>query len=530
MTWSNYRRLPDGVLDVRDHLVLVGPNDSGKSSLIRAAHMCLGMSHGQVVSAIGARDFTDDTQPVVITVVLDDIDDDARAAFPDEISVGPPELLVIAVDAQTDPADPNQTTVRRYFPNSGHSRGPTKVQLDTIGFRFVPATRSLLRELGGTSGGAVRSLLSGLDLDADIAAFQAAADQYRNALDGSAAIGAFRGDLATALSAALPTRVAATDVRVVSDAEALDDPLTGVGVTLAENGRDVPLAEQSDGIRALAVLTLLSMSHITAKIVALDEPETHLHPTAQRSISQTLLQSDGQRIIATHSPAVVGEIKPLDVVAVRADRSMYQLPIDAPIATFEVMVRHWAHELIEPLTARRVVLLEGVSDRILVERVAELTKTNLDRHGATLFDIGGAGLISIAYPVFGPAGFNVPMVGMLDEDARDDWADELGVAPAKLEAAGYVVCDPDLEAACIDSLGFNVVLQMLLASPVVKERSLLDVCRIAAVGDITRDLLWAYCRGGPRKVACATAVASGLDAAQAASIGPIVQLLALATA
>jgi putative ATP-dependent endonuclease of OLD family len=124
-----------------------------------------------------------------------------------------------------------------------------------------------------------------------------------------------------------------------------------VTVTIAEGERDVPLAEQSDGIRALSVLTLLSMSHKTAKIVAVDEPETHLHPTAQRSIARTLRDSGGQRILVTHSAAIAGEMDPLDIVAFRADRQARQLPLSAPIAKLEKTVRHWTHNLIEPLTA-----------------------------------------------------------------------------------------------------------------------------------------------------------------------------------
>ena len=156
--------------------------------------------------------------------------------------------------------------------------------MKAIGFQFAPAARSLIRELGGGAGGAVRSLLSGLDLAADSAALEAAADQYRAAIDGSAALGEFRGELATALSSALPVRVAKEDVRVVSEAEALEDPLSGVTVTVRDGDHHEPLAKQSDGIRALSVLTLLGMSHKAAKIVAVNEPETHLHPIAQRPI------------------------------------------------------------------------------------------------------------------------------------------------------------------------------------------------------------------------------------------------------
>ena len=516
--WSNYRRIPDGCLEVRQHLVLVGPNDSGKSSIVRALHICLGMAHTQAAAAISARDFTDEAQPLTISVTLDGIEHEDRAAFPDEISTGPPEILVVSLEATVDPTDPEHKVVKRFFPHSGHNRGPSKDQLAAIGFQHVPAARSLLRELGGGQAGAIRSLLSGLDLTADAAAFQAAADEYRTALDGSTALGTFRRDLADALSAALPLEIDEAAVRVVSDVEVLDDPLAGVGVTIAEDGRDVPLAEQSDGIRALSVLTLLSMSHQTAKIVALDEPETHLHPTAQRSVARMLRTGPGQRVIVTHAAAVVREAGPLDVVAVRADRQMHQLPVHAPIATFDATVRHWSHDLIEPLTARRVVLVEGVSDRILVERVAELTGRDLHRSGAAIFDIGGSGMFSVAYPFFGPAGFNVPLVGLLDEDARVKWADELGVLPG------------DLEAAYIDHLGADVVLQMLLASPIVKKQSLLDVCGVGDVGDITRDQLWNYCRGSAKKVACATAVVASLDANQAAAITPLVDLLVLATA
>jgi putative ATP-dependent endonuclease of OLD family len=151
VSWENFRRLPDAHIDVRDHLVLLGPNDTGKSSVVRALHMCLGMAHGQVQAAITARDFTDETQPLTITVTLDGVEPEDRAAFPDEITAISPEVLVIRLEATLDPADPEQKTVRRTFPDSGHPRGPTKDQLQAIGFQYVPAARSMLRELGSTS-------------------------------------------------------------------------------------------------------------------------------------------------------------------------------------------------------------------------------------------------------------------------------------------------------------------------------------------------------------------------------------------
>ncbi len=527
LSWANYRRLPDGQINVRNHLVLVGPNDTGKSSILRALHLCLGMVHGQVASSISARDFTDPNVPLTITVTLHGIDHEDRAAFPDEITISSPEVLVVAIEATLDPTDPDQKTIKRYFPDSGHDRAPTKDQLKAIGFRFVPAARSLLRELGGASGGAVQSLLSGLDLTADAAALKAAADGYRTTLDGSTALKDFRGELAGALTAALPQPVKEEDVRVVSAAELLEDPLSGVTVTVKDGVHDVALAEQSDGIRALSVLTLLGLSHGSARIVAVDEPETHLHPTAQRSVAKTLRSDASQRVLVTHSPTIVGEMDPMDIVAFRADRQARQLAPGSPIAEHEASVRHWSYRLIEPLTARRVVLVEGASDRILIERVAELAGKNLDRLGIAVFELEGVGLFRLAYEVFGPPGFDLPLTGLVDEDARVLCAEIVGAAPADLENAGFVVCDPDLEGVYIDALGVDAVIAMLSASPLITEHSLLSSCAVATRDEITRDLLLDYCRHRKHKVAAALAVAGAIDKAQAVSLTPLDTLLQL---
>lgn len=529
LEWSNFRRMPDGGIDVRGNLVLVGPNDTGKSSLLRALHLCLGMSHSQLIPAISERDFTDPTQALTLRVTLEGIEDPDRAAFPDEITVGPPEVLVIELEATLDPADAEQREVRRRFPDSGHRRSLSRVQLDQIGFAFVPAVRSLLRELGGSRTGAVRTLLSGLDLTADEAALSAAADAVRAAIDGSTALGGFREELADSLSEALPTSIAKDDVRVVPEAEVLDDPLAGVTVTVADGAHDVPLTELSDGIRALSVLTLLGMSQRTARILAVDEPETHLHPSAQRSVATSLLDGTGQRILATHSPAVVEQSDPLDVVVVRADRMTRQLPAGAAVTSPAKMVRHWSNRLLEPLTARRLLVVEGVSDRIVLERTAALLNIDLHRLGVSVFELGGKRLFPTAYSFFGPSGFDLTVLGLLDEDAREEWASEVGVPAADIEAAGFRVCSADLEEVYVDALGPVRVRGLLQASPLVNEQALLAICGVADVGAIGRDELLEFCRHKNYKTPSALALAAGMTAAEAATLQPIVGLLGLAS-
>lgn len=106
ISWSNYRRLCDGAIDVRLHMVLVGPNASGKSSVLRAVALCLG--NGSELGSIAVRDFTDADQPLLIAVELDELDSDDRAAFPDEVDVTSGGTVTVRVKATVDPSDRKQ--------------------------------------------------------------------------------------------------------------------------------------------------------------------------------------------------------------------------------------------------------------------------------------------------------------------------------------------------------------------------------------------------------------------------------------
>jgi putative ATP-dependent endonuclease of OLD family len=525
--WKNYRRLVDAHLAVRQHLVLVGPNDSGKSSILRAIHLCLGVPGAQLSSAFQPRDLTSPDEVLVLELVLDDFSDDERAAFPDEIEVGPPETLTIRVEARIDPDDDSAVIVERRFPLAGHGRNLNRAQFTAIGWSYVAATRSLIRELGGTSGGAAYDLLSNLDISADATTFTAARDSYRAALEGSTAITDFRASLAEALSGALPDPVDVDEVGVSAAADLLNNPLAGVSVTIRDGDHVAPIAEQSDGVRALSVLALFGLTHQNAQIVGIDEPETHLHTAAQRSVADSIRLSDGQRVVSTHSSAVVSRMNPLDIAALGADRRVRQLPVGTHFAELEVVTRHWGHRMIEPLTAKRIVLVEGISDRIIVARAAELLGPNLDRAGISIFELDGANLFPTANKLFGKPGFDLPLYGLVDSDAADAWASELGVARGQLQALGIVESSPDLEGAYVDALGPMRVVHMLDAVGAYTEHQILSACNVSRIDDLTPAALSKFCGVSKRKVRVAIAVAHGMTDTEARAIVPTTRLLEL---
>ena len=69
----NHSRLRDAEVEVREHLALVGPDDVGKSSVIRCSDFLLGASTAQLYARLNATDFRDPDKPLVIQATLDDL-------------------------------------------------------------------------------------------------------------------------------------------------------------------------------------------------------------------------------------------------------------------------------------------------------------------------------------------------------------------------------------------------------------------------------------------------------------------------
>lgn len=89
----------------------------------------------------------------------------------------------------------------------------------------------------------------------------------------------------------------------------------------------LPLTNHGQGIQSLAVIFLFDafVKHLLAEIyrpestpiLELEEPETHLHPQATKTLCTTIMRLDGQKLITTHSPYFVQSVPFRDLRIVR---------------------------------------------------------------------------------------------------------------------------------------------------------------------------------------------------------------------
>jgi hypothetical protein len=119
---------------------------------------------------------------------------------------------------------------------------------------------------------------------------------------------------------------------------------------------------------------------------------------------------------------------------------------------------------------RTVVLVEGISDRLAVEALAERRGRNLAAEGVSVLPIGGAQAIGRYLDRYGPRGHDLKLAGLCDvaEERHFQRALEragLGASltRADLEALGFYVCVEDLEDELIRALGVTAVEEVIRA-------------------------------------------------------------------
>jgi putative ATP-dependent endonuclease of the OLD family len=534
---SNYSRIGDLALDIRGHAVIVGANDVGKTSLLRLLNLVLGATTGQLYQQLSLEDLRDTATDLRVEVRLIEFDDADRALFPREISIDESdksESLWIELTVGADPDDAEAVVVRRWYPESGHDRAPTREQLAAFGWRYLSATRGAsASSLDGPSS-ALQALLKAIDLGAEKAHLTGLLADFNAQLGASTRITALRGAIASHLSKAMPRAIGSDDLSVRTAADPEDGVLGNVSMFFERDGEHVPISDQSDGLRQLMSMTLFDLAEGAANVVAIDEPELHLHPSSQRTVAELFGSSQNQKIMVTHSPYIVQRFEPSQVIAVSPDGLCHQIPADKLTVVEKEQANWWSPRLLEALTARFAIIVEGVSDRVIVEAVARLMGIGLDRLGAVVFDIDGAMKFPHVYKLLGKAGFCVPILGLVDEAEKMSWHGQIGGKPKDVFGATLWASNPDLEAEYCAAFTGPGTASALIEAGYCNQHAVLSSCAVTDIEDVTVEAVAAYCRKGSNKVGAAVAVASQLDAATAVKItsvhGLLVQLLALGAA
>ena len=159
-------------------------------------------------------------------------------------------------------------------------------------------------------------------------------------------------------------------------------------------GAKIPLSRHGEGTQSLAVLMLFSAfleaQTDGAAVLALEEPEAHLHPSAIRALGALVRGFTGQKLISTHSGELLAETDISDVRRLARTRNgiqAFHLPpgLLSPEETrkFNYHIRRARGEL---LFARCWLLVEGETETWVYPAAARALGLNLHRAGVRLVE------------------------------------------------------------------------------------------------------------------------------------------------
>jgi len=342
VTIKNFRCLTDATIPIDDTTVLIGQNNSGKTAFLDALRIALPRSVAGRATPFDEYDYhmrkTGDSPQTCEGIIIE------LWFREDELDEWPNSLVQVLNDViQTDP-----------FTNL-HSIGlRLSSKYDAIAGEPVPKWEFLRLDGQPAGGSGARSInlttflpyirlfyLSALR-DADdefsprsqfwgrILRDLKISDEQRNTL--SEELGKLNAELLGADPRLQQVIVSLGEVQTImgpgvgqsTSIQALPikpwDLMSKSQVVMKDHGTEIdfPLSRYGQGMQSLAVLFLFqaylnvllkpTFHPETEAILALEEPEAHLHPQATRALAANLDKLQGQKIISSHSPYFIQEI------------------------------------------------------------------------------------------------------------------------------------------------------------------------------------------------------------------------------
>jgi hypothetical protein len=170
-----------------------------------------------------------------------------------------------------------------------------------------------------------------------------------------------------------------------------------------------------------------------------------------------------------------------------------------------------------PKQPRAVVLVEGTSDAVALETLAERRERDLEAEGAVVVPIGGAQAIGRFLGLYPRS---VRLVGLCDAAEEPEFRRALeaagfgaGLDREGLERLGFFTCEPDLEGELLRALGADAVLEVAEAHGEISSFRTLQRQPEWRGRPVEEQLRRWLSSGGSRKIRYARSLVEALDLA-----------------
>lgn len=458
---TDFRNFADFDIQLNSkNIVIVGENNAGKSNLIYALRLVLDTSLPNSARYLEASDFWDGLEKpfagneIHVTVEFADFDRDENelASVRDCFKEGDIGLLsaisfIYRPTIGKDVEDPTTLTKDDYefyyCCDNDIERRITDLSFQKfIPMVVFPALRDASADIDSWRRSPLRSLIERLQVnEAELKDLGERIDAITNELLEQPAISALQGKIDNRLEQMVGETLTVDPMLGLIDT----DPhrLLRFLRLFAEGTRKRPLGEIGTGYANILYLILVLLDaqqkrdavEQATMLLAIEEPEAHLHPHLQRLVFGDLFnnpevfsseQSETEMfreappvLITTHSPHITS-VAPLNSVLVLKRTTTGTLArniISAKLSTNDVkdIERYLDVTRSELVFSKAVILVEGIVEAILISEFAKQKDKPLDEHGISIVNINGTDFVPYL-KLLGPDGFDMQVVVITDGD------------------------------------------------------------------------------------------------------------------
>ena len=464
---NNFRNFHELDVTLSEKAVIVGENKSGKTNFIHALRLVLDPDLPDSARQLKEEDFWDGLESPMEEGSEISVSIDLQGLEESE------SLLAILSDYLIEDGDtPTARITYRYAPSANlreeeDDQQEVKYDFEIYGgddprnvfgyqqrkwmpLQVLPALRDAETDLGSWRRSPLRPLIERLSVTKED--LESAANKIDNATKeilGITDVGSLSRDIENRLGDMVGEFHSVSPSLGVASTDALR--LLRSLRLFVDGTRKRTIADTSLGICNILYLTLLALElerkesagERAATILAIEEPEAHLHPHLQRLVYRDFLRRKSSVLLTTHSPHVVS-VSPIRSIVLLRDYggqngSKGTSTANAQLTEQQVqdLERYIDATRGEIFFARGVILVEGDAELYLVPAVADALRFPLDQRGISVCSVHGTDFAPYVR-LLGKKSINIPFVVITDGDecATDDGftyhGDRRGVELVKL--------------------------------------------------------------------------------------------------
>lgn len=437
---KNFRGISNASIHLFGHSLLIGDNNAGKSTVFEAIDLVLGPDRLSRVPVIDEHDFfegnyqaKDGIYPEIeIEIVVVDLDAEQVSRFKDYLEFWDERLECLLSSGEIDVVDDNDVQkalrvkfVGCYNADDDDFEGNTffattlgegaiavkfrKADKYQCGFLYLRALRTGSRALSMERGSLLDIIMKLKEVRPKM--WENVLEQLRDtevATDPELGIKGILEGVQEALKEFVPSDWGSEPLLKVSDLtrEQLRRTLT-VFMSTGPGSYHAPFQHQGTGTINTLVLALLAMIAEARKnvIFAMEEPEIAIPPYTQKRIIHSIIQKTTQAIFTSHSPFVLEEFPPDQIILLSRDSAgiMKSKRVYFPkMIKPKLYLQEFRLRFAEALLAKRVLLTEGSTEASSyaaagrrLNEIAPEKYQSLEGLGIAVFDVKSETAVSI---------------------------------------------------------------------------------------------------------------------------------------